>query len=456
MRREEGDASASWPARFPQAMGGWVAAVGTLALLGWLFDIAPLRGELPGLAAVRPNTAVFFLGGGLSLIFLAGRYASRRQRTVGMACAGIATAWAALHLIDYLAAAAGRNTFVFLNLAVRTGVPFEGSTTVWFVVLLGTLATAPFFLNTRRIHWFAELLIVTPLAITFLGLVTEVFRVTTDAAPAAKPASTFSTMFTFLLLELGLLIARRDRGWMAILLGDGLGGSLARRLLPIAVLIPFGMAWLKLLAEQAGLLNRDLGGTLYSLAIIVVQTVLIMWYAAVVNRADRERKEAEEFVRSLLGIGAKLNSTLDIDSLLNVLVQETIQLVDAEGGLSGLWTADGMVCRRYIRQDQSVAFDSDWPPGQGLAEWVAKHRVPCRTNEAHADPRIDGKLLARFGLRSALCTPILDSHGEVLGFFEVQTRKRAASRRAIKSVSWRWRNPPRAPSKMPSPITTFK
>src|SRR5581483_3327534 len=48
-----------------------------------------------------------------------------------------------------------------------------------------------------------------------------------------------------------------------------------------------------------------------------------------------EKKRAEDTIRSLIRIGEKLNSTLDIEELLDLLVTEAIGLVDAESGVSG-------------------------------------------------------------------------------------------------------------------------
>jgi GAF domain-containing protein len=53
------------------------------------------------------------------------------------------------------------------------------------------------------------------------------------------------------------------------------------------------------------------------------------------------------------------------------------------------------------------------------------HETPYLTNDALSDPQIVRDLCLRFGVRSALSTPILDA-GEVLGFFEVHNTRAAA------------------------------
>jgi PAS domain S-box-containing protein len=139
-----------------------------------------------------------------------------------------------------------------------------------------------------------------------------------------------------------------------------------------------------------------------------------------------ERKRAERTILSLLRISERLNSSLDVDTLLDALVQEAINLADAESGVAGLHTAEGMVCKRYFQRGAVLPLEYCWPPMHGLPGWLIVHKVPYLTNDALADTQIVHELCVRFGVRSALSTPILNAAGEVLGFFEVHN-KRAAS-----------------------------
>jgi hypothetical protein len=62
-----------------------------------------------------------------------------------------------------------------------------------------------------------------------------------------------------------------------------------------------------------------------------------------------DRPRAGETIRSLLRVSERLNSTPDVDALLDALVQEATALVDAEGGAAGLNTPEGMACKRYFQ-----------------------------------------------------------------------------------------------------------
>ncbi len=134
-------------------------------------------------------------------------------------------------------------------------------------------------------------------------------------------------------------------------------------------------------------------------------------------------RRVNEALRSLLRVSQRLNSTLDVDGLLDVLVEEAIRMVDAESGVAGLRTPDGLVCRCYMRNGEAVPLEYCWPPMVGLPGWVLEHKVPYLTNDAAHDPQVIPEHCHEFGIRSALCVPILDSAGEVLGFFEIHNKR---------------------------------
>jgi PAS domain S-box-containing protein len=135
------------------------------------------------------------------------------------------------------------------------------------------------------------------------------------------------------------------------------------------------------------------------------------------------RRQAEETVRSLLRISETLNSRLDVDELLDELVREATSLVDAEGGWAGLRTPEGMTIRKAIVGAQETVLPFSWPAGRGLAGRLIDEPAPYLTNDAASDPLVAGELAARFSIRSALAVPILDAHGEVIGFFEIHNRR---------------------------------
>ena len=96
-------------------------------------------------------------------------------------------------------------------------------------------------------------------------------------------------------------------------------------------------------------------------------------------------KELEQSLASLLRISDKLNSTFDLDSLLDALVQQVLELTCAESGCAGLRTAKGMSCDRFLQGTDVVQFAYDCGPGTGWPGWVLTHGTCYLTNDALND-----------------------------------------------------------------------
>lgn len=151
------------------------------------------------------------------------------------------------------------------------------------------------------------------------------------------------------------------------------------------------------------------------------QTGRVQSFVGIAQDSTR-RKEAEEYLGSLLKISTALNSSLDLVALMDAIIVEAIKFTNAEGGCSGLRMPDGMVCNKYFRGQEPISFEYCWLPGIGWPGWVLVHKVPYLTNDAPNDPVIVPAIRERFGVKSGIDIPLLDIHGKVIGFFEVNNK----------------------------------
>ncbi len=103
------------------------------------------------------------------------------------------------------------------------------------------------------------------------------------------------------LLALGVLMARRGEGALHVLAADGQGGRLARRLLPIVVLVPPGLDALRLamVGDDAGGFAAGVGGQALQTSLVVLMLGgTVWWSAARINEAEVQRREVDEALRS--------------------------------------------------------------------------------------------------------------------------------------------------------------
>jgi signal transduction histidine kinase len=134
-------------------------------------------------------------------------------------------------------------------------------------------------------------------------------------------------------------------------------------------------------------------------------------------------KQSEATVQTQFRISKELNATLDVSTILNTLAKEAIHIVNGESGFAGLRIPEGMNVRKYFRKGKVVKFEYTWPLGQGIPGWVLEHKVPYGTSDAAQDPIIEHALTINSDVHSIICTPILDSAGEVLAYFDIRNKK---------------------------------
>ena len=144
---------------------------------------------------------------------------------------------------------------------------------------------------------------------------------------------------------------------------------------------------------------------------------------AELRKAVAQLKQSEATIQALFRISNKLNATLEVSTILDELAQEAIHIVNGESGFAGLRTPEGMTVRKYFRQGTAIPFEHTWTLEEGIPGWVLQYKVPYGTSDAANDPMIQHELAINADVRSIICTPILDSVGEVLGFFDIRNKQ---------------------------------
>lgn len=141
------------------------------------------------------------------------------------------------------------------------------------------------------------------------------------------------------------------------------------------------------------------------------------------NPRSASTKELERSLTSLLRLSDRLNSVFDLAKLLDALVEQALDLTNAQSGCAGLRTAKGMSCNHFLQGSDVVPFLYDCGPGTGWAGWVLTNKKSYFTTDALNDTVIVPESRERFGVVSGMCIPIIDSEREVIGFFEIYNKQ---------------------------------
>lgn len=145
--------------------------------------------------------------------------------------------------------------------------------------------------------------------------------------------------------------------------------------------------------------------------------------SAVLQETTSQLKQTEEMIQTLFRISNKLNATLEVESILDALAQEAIEMVNGESGFAGLRTPEGMTVHKYFHEGVAIPFEHTWVLGEGIPGWVLKYKVPYGTSDAENDPLIRHDLVINADVHSIICTPILDTVGEVIAYFDIRNKK---------------------------------
>jgi HD-GYP domain-containing protein (c-di-GMP phosphodiesterase class II) len=128
----------------------------------------------------------------------------------------------------------------------------------------------------------------------------------------------------------------------------------------------------------------------------------------------------------LFSIAGSLNSTIDLDFLLQKIGAAAERLLDSEASAIMLVTDDRKhLYFKVASGEKAQALKTmTLPIGQGIGGWVAQHRKPEVVNDCRSDPRFAGKFdkASGFVTRSLLCVP-MEYRGDLVGVVEVLNKR---------------------------------
>jgi PAS domain S-box-containing protein len=288
--------------RYAAGTGVAVAGIGFAVLIGgWLFGVEAVKTVLPGQVSMKANTAACFVFGGIALAMLASGRPGGRTPRIARSLAIAATAVGALTLIEY---AFGRNLgidqlFVHdIADPVRADSPGRMSpqTAVEFVTI--GVALVAIDLQPRRRFWPSGVIAVIALIVPLLALLGYMYGVRSLYAVTPVSAMAVHTAVAFIFLAVGLVCARPDRGVVALLAGDTTGGTIARSLLPLALLVPLILGATILAGQEHGMLSDGEAVWMLVSSTLVICVSFAITVAFSLSRADEGRRRAQERLRA--------------------------------------------------------------------------------------------------------------------------------------------------------------
>ncbi len=277
---------------------GWLARLaasttvlaGALVLWGWNADDEYLKSFMHlSWVATHPLVAMQFILAGAALLLLQAEPLSRWRRYAGVVLGATVVLIAVLKLIGYQYNwERGVDTYLFY---FKLGVSRMSPNAAFSFLLIG-LGLVLMDVQVRGRAYLSQICVLATTAIGLLSMSSYFHNVLLLYGVSGFVPVVPDTATEFLILCFGLLCARPHREPVATIISTTEGGSVARRLLPAAFVIPLLLDWVRIQVES--LYGYEFGFSLFTLLNILAFALLIWWNAASLSRVDAKRRRSEE------------------------------------------------------------------------------------------------------------------------------------------------------------------
>ena len=278
--------------RVPMIAGSTVAIIGAVALAGWALNLPFVTTVTTGGYPILPLMAVCFVLAGGALTMAVRPHRTATLDAIQQTLAALVATIAGLTLYEYLRGSeSGFDLLLFGDRIKqisnhppgRIAINSAGS------MLLFALALLSIPHDQRRHDLRAQMFATPALLIALLAILGYLFGVKGMYSLSQSSGMALWTAVGQLILGVGILVAVRDRGVALLLLDDGPGGVLTRRLLPAALLAPILLGVIRILGESSGFYETEFGVSLFAVASILTFVGLVLWSARVLRNTDKER-----------------------------------------------------------------------------------------------------------------------------------------------------------------------
>lgn len=253
---------------------------------------------------MKANTALAFVLGGISLWLISSSPKSWSIDLLARGCAALTALIGILTVGEYVLDL----NFGIDALLVRESLAADsadpGRMSPSSALNFCLVGAALLLLHRDRYRWPVHVLSLTVLTLSLLTLLGYAYGVSALYQFSPTESTAPDSAIVFCLVCVSILFTRPEHGFMKILSSDNLGGVVARRLIPAALILPFLLGWILLIGQRMGLYDSTFRLVLYSVSVVIAFTILIWWTAGLLHQADfvrtAELSQANRLLQTLL------------------------------------------------------------------------------------------------------------------------------------------------------------
>lgn len=290
-------------------------AVGAAVLFGWQHGIEFLKRVGPGMVAMNPLTACCLLLCGIAIAL------HHRKYEALAAAIGVLVATAGLaKLIDFIMGGLPVDRLLFSNRLDGGPGPLSNGMALNTAIGLFLLGVALALSASRRraAHLVAQILSIAVLLISLAALIGYGLGIEQLATLGPFVPMALHTGLSLTVGAVGTIALSVDTKLMLVLRDPGPAGTLARRVVPLAVFVPIAVGAAELWGEQLGFYGVGTGTEIMVLANVLVTAALLGAAIFALYRSDCARKHQEMALRRSEHLNRTINeASPDCVSLLD-------------------------------------------------------------------------------------------------------------------------------------------
>ena len=290
-----------WATTLVATAAAYAIAGGCLTLFGWAADLQRLTDWRNDGISMFPNAAACVIMSGLAVLL--SHRDEQRWRVAARCLSSLVLAVGGLTLLEHVASIDfGIDTLLFdrpwgqgaAAAPMRMGPPASIS-----FLLTGTALV----LSTlgARARGVGAALGVVVAGVALLSLTGHLYGAEQMYALPRLTGIAMQTASMILALSVGLVASAPDREPMRTIVESSAAGMLARRALPVIVVLALSLGWVRVFIQQHGLVDTAFGTALRTLVEIVLLSGLLWWAVTMVRAHERALSDSEAEVRRQAG-----------------------------------------------------------------------------------------------------------------------------------------------------------
>lgn len=293
-------------------------AVGGTALIGWWLSKPIFQLLVPGLGTLKPNTALCFVLGGMSLLGLIAQshpdagMLNRLLIRVQPLAAVLLLLVASTTLVSY----AVRAPVGIDRLLVPHDPPNQMLVFPWRMSPISAISFSllaivmlPWPAQSKRLWRTMELMILLVMVTAFIMMLGYAYEATTLYSLPGFSAVALHTALGLLVLTKAVLTVHPRFVLARQVMAPDRAGAELRRLLPAAIALPVIVGWLLLQEQRRNIYEAEIGLAMFTALNMLGFSLLVWWNSQIVRRSDdallahlRRVEAVAELDRAILGM----------------------------------------------------------------------------------------------------------------------------------------------------------